>query len=84
MITEVTDETLDEIEDAINQIRPLMRGRDPFIQGAIIGAMMGTWMHGHRHGNREQTRKLREDIAQQTVEMARKWCGMLDERDAKS
>jgi hypothetical protein len=52
-----------EIEIVVERIKPLLSGRPPETQGAILADLLAIWLAGHHiAGDVEATRTLRADI----------------------
>jgi hypothetical protein len=45
---------ISEIEHIVNQIRPLLAGRGPNIQGAVLVDLLATFLAGHRPDLRDE------------------------------
>jgi hypothetical protein len=57
-MTELTD-----IADVVARIMPLLAGRAPGVQSAILADLLAIWLAGHQvEGDAEKTRKLRADL----------------------
>lgn len=41
------DNTVREIEKAVSAIKPLLAGREPEVQGAIMCELLAIWLAGH-------------------------------------
>jgi hypothetical protein len=41
-----------EVHAVVVKIRPLLAGREPAIQGAILADLLGYWLAGHAPGDR--------------------------------
>jgi hypothetical protein len=52
----------DEIEEVVDQIKPLLAGRPSEIQGAILAECLSIWLAGHRAGSEDGTRQLRAEL----------------------
>lgn len=65
-----------KLADSISdQIRPLLAGAPPEIQGAVIGDMMAIFLAGHRGPDAE---KVREYLLERHVELVRDLVGHYD------
>jgi hypothetical protein len=52
-----------EIAAVVERIKPILMGRAPEIQGAILADLLATWLAGHHvEGDEDATRKLRADL----------------------
>jgi hypothetical protein len=52
-----------EICRIVEQIRPMLAGRTPEVQGGVLTYLMAIWLAGHsREGDEGATRKLRADL----------------------
>jgi hypothetical protein len=61
-----------EIKAAISRIKPLLAGRQPPIQSAILADLFSTWLAGHHvDGDSAATRTLR-------AEMLAEWLVLVD------
>jgi hypothetical protein len=65
------DETMDvigtprtrEVTAIVDKIRPLLAGREPDIQGAVIADLLALWLAGHHvAGDTDATRKMRAEL----------------------
>lgn len=77
----MSDEAIDfdametEIDATVAKIRPLLAGKEPAIQGAVIGELMAIWVAGHRVENpdgslnRAATDSLRADLLHYQMEL---------------
>jgi hypothetical protein len=43
----------DEAYDLVNRIRPLLSGRDPSVQGAVLADLVARWLAGQDASTRE-------------------------------
>jgi hypothetical protein len=64
----MADTRIEQIVSVVNQIRPLLAGRSPEIQGAILAELLATFLAGHHPGLRDEiltlhVEKVRELIA---------------------
>lgn len=51
------------VANAVELITPLLAGREPKIQGAILAGLLAIWLAGHHvKGDTDATRKLRGEI----------------------
>jgi hypothetical protein len=47
----------------IDQIRPLLAGRAPEVQGVVLADLLATWLAGHHvAGDEDATHKMRAEI----------------------
>jgi hypothetical protein len=54
---------LPHIADVVARIKPLLAGRPPGVQGAILADLLAIWLAGHQvAGDAEATRKLRAEM----------------------
>lgn len=45
----------------VKKIRPLLAGKDPSVQGAVLADLLAAWLAGHvQLGDPEQTKRIRE------------------------
>jgi hypothetical protein len=52
-----------EIAHVVELIKPILAGREPIVQGAVLADLLAIWLAGHQvEGDAEATRKLRGDI----------------------
>ena len=52
-----------EVHELVDQIRPILAGRDPAIQSMVLADLLSTWLAGHLvAGDKKQTAKLREKL----------------------
>jgi hypothetical protein len=52
-----------EIAHVVELIKPILAGREPIVQGAVLADVLAIWLAGHQvEGDAEATRKLRGDI----------------------
>jgi hypothetical protein len=52
-----------DVGAVVNQIRPILAGRPPEMQGAILADLLAIWLAGlHVAGDVAQTRKLRAEM----------------------
>jgi hypothetical protein len=52
-----------EITRVVEQIKPLLAGRPPEMQGAILADLLAIWLAGHHvEGDEDATRKLRAEM----------------------
>jgi hypothetical protein len=52
-----------DVGAVVNQIRPILAGRPPEMQGAILADLLAIWLAGlHVAGDVGQTRKLRAEM----------------------
>ena len=50
-----------EVAELVRQIRPLLLGKDPDVQGAALADLLAMWLAGHvMRGDPKMTKKLRE------------------------
>ena len=53
----------DEIERTVQAIKPLLAGKDPFVQSAILGDLVAMWLAGVQHTESpDQRHALREEL----------------------
>jgi hypothetical protein len=75
-------EFTEEMEAVLEEVKAILVGKGPVLQGAVIGAMAGIWLHGHKTGptsTPEALFEFRRDLIAHTAVMAIAWCSMLDE-----
>lgn len=53
---------VNEVEEAVRSIVPILAGKDRAIQGAILADLTSIWIIGHRSQNEAETSQLREEI----------------------
>jgi hypothetical protein len=54
---------IDEVAHLVTVISPVLRGRKPAVQGAVLADLLAIWLAGHQvEGDPEATLKLRGDI----------------------
>jgi hypothetical protein len=52
-----------EVIAIVEQIRPLLAGKAPEVQGAALADLLAIWLAGHHvEGNANATRKMRADL----------------------
>jgi hypothetical protein len=52
-----------EIIAIVERIRPLLAGRPPAVQGAVLAECLVAWLAGHKvTGDQSATRKLRAEV----------------------
>jgi hypothetical protein len=61
----MTQKQHDEANDLVNQIRPLLGGRDPAVQSAVLADLLARWLAG-------QDASIREAQLEAWVKMARR------------
>jgi len=61
-----------EVVDAANRIRPVLFGRPPEIQGAILAELLSCWLAGHITDTPEYTQALRDELLIEHIEAVRK------------
>jgi hypothetical protein len=50
-----------EVLALVREIRPLLAGKDPSVQGAVLADLLAMWLAGHVHlGDPEATKRARE------------------------
>jgi hypothetical protein len=54
---------ISEVAAIILQIRPLLAGRAPEVQGAVLADLLAIWLAGHHvAGDEDATRKMRAEL----------------------
>jgi hypothetical protein len=59
---------LDELESVVDELAPLLAGRSPEKQGAILAMATARWLAGHRSLDRETTEAIRKALLAMHVE----------------
>ena len=73
---------LQEVVEIINRIRPLLAGREPAVQGAVLAECLAIWLNGHHvEGDAEATRKMRTALLEIHIAAVR---GLVDINPRKS
>jgi hypothetical protein len=71
------------VEDAVAQIRPLLAGIDPDVQGAILANLVAMWLAGHRQkgqgGQLEPATEWREELLTQFTDLVEQLIPLEDE-----
>ena len=68
---------MDEDEDAnavgplVEAIRPILAGKPPPIQSAVLADLLAMWLAGHGLGNGDESEQLREELLEGHVELVR-------------
>jgi hypothetical protein len=64
--------TANEIAELVEHIRPLLAGRDPSVQGAVLADLVSMLLAGHILPNsKERTNELREGLLQAHITAVR-------------
>ncbi len=59
--------------ETVEEIRPLLAGKGPAAQSAILGELTATWLIGHRHHDGDEaTDELRERLLEGHIELIRR------------
>jgi hypothetical protein len=68
-MTDADTDKIGQIEQLTGQIRPLLAGKDPMVQSAVLADLLAMWLAGHFvQGDRDETRKLRADLLRMHLE----------------
>lgn len=60
---ENAEEDIKRVAIIVNQIKPLLAGHKPEVQGAVLADCLAIWLAGHYvSGDEDATRKLRADM----------------------
>lgn len=51
-----------EVAPLVNQIRKILAGKRPELQGAVLADLLALWLAGHSVGNPVHDDTLREDL----------------------
>jgi hypothetical protein len=64
--SERVDALADEVTRLVAQIRPLLAGRPPRVQGVVLAELLAIWLAGHIDPtNREMTARRRAELLAQ-------------------
>jgi hypothetical protein len=66
------DADADETLELLSRIGPILAGRPPQVQGAVLADLFATWLAGHFAETPEQTAELREVLLEQHLDLVRK------------
>lgn len=58
----MSEPTVAEVTELVERIRPLLAGRLPQVQGAVLAELLATWVKGHRSENGLMDREV-QDVA---------------------
>ena len=59
----------EEVWEIMEKVGPVLKGRSPGIQGAVLARLLAMWLWGHWVGrSREETRALRERMLREHLE----------------
>jgi hypothetical protein len=61
----MTEPSTHEVEALVNEIRPLLAGKGPAVQGAVLADLLAMFIAGHRDA------ELRDEILQLHIEAVR-------------
>jgi hypothetical protein len=65
-------EQIRDVIDTVEQIRPLLAGKGPAVQSAVLGELTATWLLGHRHVDGElATQELRNRLLEGLLALIR-------------
>lgn len=56
-----------EVMETVESMKPLLAGKAPIIQGAVLGDLLATWLAGHPPMMREQLIELHIDAVRALV-----------------
>jgi hypothetical protein len=56
------DDVLREVERLARYIGPLLNGKGPMVQAAVLADLTATWLRGHRTDDAEATQTLRAEL----------------------
>jgi type II secretory pathway predicted ATPase ExeA len=62
-VSQITDEAF----DLIDQIRPLLAGMHPVVQGAVLADLLAIFLVGHHSINPALTHQAREETLQRLI-----------------
>jgi hypothetical protein len=63
---------ISEVVAIIVQIRPLLAGRAPEVQGTVLADLLAIWLAGHHvAGDEDATRKMRAELLSMHCTMVR-------------
>jgi hypothetical protein len=60
---------MDEAYDLVNRIRPLLSGRHPSVQGAVLADLVARWLAGHDANIREASLEKWLSMARDLVKL---------------
>lgn len=63
----MADPGIEQIESVLNQVRPLLAGRPPEVQGAILAELLATFIAAHHPSLREEILTIHVDIVRKLV-----------------
>jgi hypothetical protein len=59
----MTEVRAEEIAPIVESIRPLLAGKPPELQGAVLADLLAIWLAGHHvAGDEDATRKIRAEL----------------------
>ncbi len=64
--------TAHDVEAIITAIRPLLAGRPPEVQGAVLADLTATWLASHFSTDANKTVALREQLLVMHIEFVRR------------
>ena len=73
---------LAEVCATVDAIRPLLAGRSPEVQGAVLADLLATWLLGHIMGGPADTAQLRHDLLDMQIGAVRELINETDSRPA--
>jgi hypothetical protein len=71
------------VEPIVESIKPLLAGRAPEIQIAVIADLLAIWLHGHQSLDKKLSRQLREELLHRHVEYVRKLVEIYDRKPSE-
>jgi hypothetical protein len=58
----------DEAMALVKKIRPLLAGKDPSVQGAVLADLLAMWLAGHvQLGDPKATKRIREEMLEMHI-----------------
>lgn len=62
-----------EVSQIVERVRPLLAGRPPQVQGAVLADLLAKWLAGHIfRGNPGETDALREKLLESHLDLVRR------------
>jgi hypothetical protein len=66
-----------QVEPLVEQIRPILAGKDPQLQSAVLADLTALWLAGFViKGDPKETRALREELLRRHFELVRQLTGV--------
>ena len=60
-----------EVDALVDEIRPLLAGKNPALQGAVLADLLAIYICGHRHHDEKKAAKIREHFLLMHIEAVR-------------